>query len=771
MRRFSFTLLLGAALTAAGCEDGPEKVFTPFDGDPAAQNGYSADNGPWTQEGGKSFTETGGDSVGRAKFCDESQVTELVQWMVTQPIIPDVSIGGVPMWAEDGGPLHADDLIGLPEDGKFCDPTGLYADAFTWGPTDDVIVFFDPETRLVDGVVAYTQYLGTMQGHFTNGSGEKIEVVVQPRERLKIGGVELDRYASRADAPSRPDSWLNNANVTAVYKMVRETFFGADPVPDDFDCVAEQICDLIYTASNESVPQDTFILIQDSGIQIRFTPEGQAIFVYLVPVRAAPFEQSGSMAFGAPGSSSMRLAFDSERRQGCTLDLDDRLTWAQFQATCIASGDERSLDRVNYNVEDSRDAVQVEFNGMDLGFLRRTSESAVFRDGERPNDDDILYGIGFTRTLNAPVEEFRAQTLGNLYKARLEQRLRDSIVASGVTTTSTTHPFYNYNVNVPFTSDEPQRIGELLDDDGNSWIPQVLAQIEADYQGLTKEQQEMLDARVLDTVYLIEPFTDAVLFAFSHGMSEHADAFKAFRTTDDRRWSIGYAHFKQGGVPYRLNVQYSLNFGAITAVFVERGTSEIDDIINFAAAGIDSGSPYYEARMAQADSSYSLGGNAIGVRSFDRQLGTLEVLLQRGAGQRPLGLNVTGEPIEDNAGYFRQLRGERSEFIRAHEVAMYGKETVMLAYVREDGTIGRINIGTFKGTVELCDGLGISYGDDVRAKIEAWEATVTANDYRDCELVFNYSANRNVLDSITSIANRTSFVVVDGRAVTVSQWL
>lgn len=770
MRWISHSLMLTAALGVAGCEDGPEKVFTPFDGDPSAQNGYTKDNGPWVQDGDKGFTETGGDSIGRAKFCDESQVTELVQQMVTQPIIPDVSVGGVPLWGADGGPLLADDLVGLPEDGKFCDPTGLYSDAFTWGPTDEVIVFFDPDTRLVDGVIAYTQYLGTMEGSYTNEAGDSIPVVVQPRERLKINGVELDRYSTRADAPNRPDSWINSTNVTSVYKMIRETFFGADPTPDDFDCVAEQICDVIYTASNESVPQDTFIVIQDSGIQIRFTPEGQAIFVYLQPVRAAPFEQSGDIAFGTAGAPSMRVSFDSERRQGCKLDLDDRLTWAQFQSTCIASGDERSLTRVNYNVEDARDAVQVEFNGMDLGFLRRTSDDGVFKDGERPIDTDVLYSLGFTRSLAAPVDEFRPQTLASLYKARLEQRLRDSIVASGATTTATTHPFYTYNLVNPFTSDAPQRIGELLTPSGASWVPAVLAKIEADYLALSKEQQEMLDARILDPVYLIEPFTDSVLYAFSHGLSEAPATFKAFRTTDDRRWSIGYAHFKQGGVPYRLNVQYSLNFGAITAIFVERGTSEIDDIINEAAAGINNSFEYFQAWMAAAGSNYSLEGTGINVRGFDRRLGTLEVFLQRGFG-RPLGLNVTGEPIEDNAGYYRQIRGERFEFIRAHEVALYGKETILLAYVREDGTIGRINVGTFKGSVEICDGLGISYGDNVRDKIMAWEQTVTANDYRDCELVFNYSANRNILDSVTSIANRRSFTVVDGRAVTVSQWL
>ena len=37
-------------------------------------------------------------------------------------------------------PQHADDLIGRPEDGKFCDPT-VYSNALTWGPLDEVIAF------------------------------------------------------------------------------------------------------------------------------------------------------------------------------------------------------------------------------------------------------------------------------------------------------------------------------------------------------------------------------------------------------------------------------------------------------------------------------------------------------------------------------------------------------------------------------------------------------------------------------------------------------
>jgi hypothetical protein len=755
--------ILFTSLWIVSCEDGPDQIFSPFEGDPKDQNGFQKDPDVFVQPGEKGFDDiAGGDSVGSAQFCDETQRDELIQQMVVAPIIPDVSCGLIPLWGADGKPLLADDLVGLPANGKFCDPTGLYLDAFTWGPTDEVIVFFDPETRLVDGVIAYQQYLGTMEGDYTDANGAQVHVVVQPRERLEIGGVELDRYASRADAATLPTSWLNPVNVTNLYRMVRETFFGAQPFPADFDCVAEQLCDLIYTGINESIPQDTFIIIQDSGIQIRFTPEGHAIFVYLQPVRSAPFENGADLAFGPPNGTEMRFDWQSRLRQSCSLNLDG-LTWADFMSRCIASGDERALDRVNYNVDTSRDAVAVEFNGVDLYFLRNTRVRPVLKDGERPEPSDTLFSMGFSRSLAADVDEFRPMSIGTLYKERLEARLQAS-VAGDCAANPAIHPFCTYAVTVPFTTNDPQRIGELLTDAGDSWVPMVLAEVEALYASLNPLERDMVPEDVIDSVFLIEPFVDAVLFAFSHGESDLPATFKAFRTTDDRRWSIGYASFRRNGVAYRLEAQYSLNYGAITYVRVSRGESEIDRLLGVAAAG-----DYFQIEDTLGDSIASIGAQTIIVSEFDRQLETLTMVIPETVGDDYV-LEVSGLPLEDYNGYFRQIRGERYEFIPAHELRLLGKESYVVVWIREDGTVGRAEVRLFKGELELCDGLPIRYGDNVRKKIEAWSAANPPSAYRDCDLAFNYSPNGNVLDEIASISNRRSFVVVDGRAVTARVW-
>ena len=55
----------------------------------------------------------------------------------------------------------------------------------------------------------------------------------------------------------------------------------------------------MYTTPNqETTPQDSFIIFEDSGIQLRMTPDGYVTFVYAEPVRVAPFEVSSEIDLG-----------------------------------------------------------------------------------------------------------------------------------------------------------------------------------------------------------------------------------------------------------------------------------------------------------------------------------------------------------------------------------------------------------------------------------------------------------------------------------------
>ena len=239
----------------------------------------------YTQPGTRGFDETTeGDKTGRARFCDEAEATDQVARMVQEPIIPDKSVGGVPLWGKNGAPVVVDDLLGSPDDGKFCDPSGTYSNAFAYGPLNEVTIFFDPETRLVEDIQVNSAYRGTLTGKVKHGD-ETEEVTIRTRDKVRVGSRELTEYASSAQQSRRGNSWLNSGSITLLYGMIRQTFFDAGPLEPGYDCVAERRCDVIYNSSDEETPQQTLVVFQDSGVTLVFSPEGQVLYVIGVAPR------------------------------------------------------------------------------------------------------------------------------------------------------------------------------------------------------------------------------------------------------------------------------------------------------------------------------------------------------------------------------------------------------------------------------------------------------------------------------------------------------
>ena len=296
--------------------------------------------------------------------------------------------------------------------------------------------------------------------------------------------------------------------------------------------------------------------------------------------------------------------------------------------------------------------------------------------------------------------------------------------------------------------------------------------------------QKAAAARVNDNIWLLEPFVEAVMDAFTNGAYQAPFSFKGFRTTDDRRWVIGMGHFVQNGVRHRIEVQYSLNYGAVTSVLVDQGGSKVDQVFdswNDYLRG-PGASPYYGINVSQVPAEFNLlalDSTGIVVKSSDRKLGTLDIEVSHPDAQGDLiatTLTVPGTSIADRSGYLRQMRGERYEFVPADLVYLYGKGTLQALWIEADGAIGKITMPTFKGPAVLCAGaatepaLVIRYGDNVVAAAKAYEAAVGTTKYRECELVFNHSENGNLLLSVSSLTNKISVSTVDGRAVTASIW-
>ena len=71
----------------------------------------------------------------------------------------------------------------------------------------------------------------------------------------------------------------------------------------------------------------------------------------------------------------------------------------------------------------------------------------------------------------------------------------------------------------------------------------------------------------------------------------------------------------------------------------------------------------------------------------------------------------------------------------------------------------------------------VQYNDEVPTKLDRWVDALDAwkpgaglDQFRFCDVVFNYSENGNVLDAVVSLKNKLSFVTVDNRAVEVAAW-
>lgn len=778
MRNIRFVIpALLLSLAGVGCEDGPKQVFSPLDDNAIAPVESGVD--PFVVDGERGYGEGEVSGQKATEFCSEAELTEFVASLTKKPIVPDASqtdaaaddtAFGLPLWKEDGSPLNADDLLGDPEQDatKFCQPTTEYANAFAYGPLNDVIIFFNQETRLVEGIQLGQQYQGTLEAAGTV-AGVDASFELRMGQKLRMNGEELNEYAGLGNQGERTRSWLNHGNLTLLHRALRQSFFGAEAAGEAYNCVAARTCSVIYTGNDDAIAQTTYAIFSDSGLIVVFSPTGEVLAVVLQAVRTAPFEIAGIVAMG--DQTGFNPVVQSQSVSACAVDLANAPTWAEFKASCIDS--DRTLARVNYNVWGQRDAVSVEFNGMTASFLRDVATEGVFRDGEAPKLNDRLFSFSFTRTLPFPVAQFVPADIVADYKTRLEASVHGAVSK----TASPTHPLRNFTLNVPAgLSTDPAPLGEISVGDVKLGTL-VYDQVEAAYNALSAAEKAQVVAPVNTQVFVVEPFVAAVASAFSFGASDAAGTELQWRTTDDEKWSLLFASWKQNGQPMRMTVQYSINFGGVTSISVGSGFSAIDDLFEAVNTQVrtDNGMAdgYYQFLFSQIEglTPFSLGAKGIAVGGFDRQLGTLDIALRSPATGEMTTMTVPGDTIEDRGGFMRQLGGERFEFIPADYIELGGKETGMGLYIDASGKIARVSSGAFKGGVQLCPGLTVAYGDDVRDAVSNWHAVNGTSAYSDCNLIFNYSSNGNVLNSVASITNRVSVSTVAGRAAGAAAWL
>ena len=271
------------------------------------------------------------------------------------------------------------------------------------------------------------------------------------------------------------------------------------------------------------------------------TPDGYVTFVYAEPVRVAPFEVSSEIELG---EETFDPTLRSLSKPGCLIDLDAELTWAEFRETCVTT--EAALNRVGFDVHSQRDAVAAQFNGISLEFKRKTSENGILGDGEAPGDTDILYEMTWTLSMSADLKLHPVVACARIPKSP-NRRLRESISDDA----PDDHPLKAFVIDLPATllaQNEPYPLDVIAVDpangDSTNWIRGIITDIVEIYQSVNARTATMVDPRISQPIYLIEPFVEVAMSQLSGGLPI-LRRLRGARSTDDLNWSIGYDHFVQ----------------------------------------------------------------------------------------------------------------------------------------------------------------------------------------------------------------------------------
>ena len=209
---------------------------------------------------------------------------------------------------------------------------------------------------------------------------------------------------------------------------------------------------------------------------------------------------------------------------------------------------------------------------------------------------------------------------------------------------------------------------------------------------------------------MVEPLVESALDQLTGGATAAEDALVRLRSTDDQNWAIGYGHFVQDGVPFRIIAQFSNSYGAITAVTISRGASEVDAIFDGINSSVrnrtDAGNyPYYQLELSKGDpeiNPYALGGTGLTVTEFDRQLDTVTVNLVTVSLSAPSANDHRrcGDPIEDRNGYTHPPVVSVLNLYRQSGSSSAKRRP---DFVDAQGQVGSVAEYSFKGKVKLCD--------------------------------------------------------------------
>lgn len=754
-----------ALLVLGGC-DKPDQIYKALPGgyDPVAGNGLGPVATHFT--GTKGFvdeTATTTPVTPTREVCPDSEVAAKTAQMVNQPIVPMKGAGGLDM---TGG----NDWVGLTIDEAqskemLCQALYYGDGVAAWGDNFELVVFFDPTSRLIEDILITPGY----KGKITAG-----DFSFEVNESITKGGVALSR-TDGGDRDPRTETTLRDMD-RALIRAFRPSL-NADQV----DCIASGSCYIILSGT---LPVLVFMSV---NLYVVLEPQEMRI-VQLEVALKRPF-RVGAGELTVVGLDPTIKGTAAAGIPECSITYGT--TWKHLREKCL--GDD-PMAMANVRAVNGFENVLVEFGGVLLYFDRPgLAIDQILPTDPVPEDGDtvniVSVNAGYEGLFSMPYSDvlriFQAN-LDAIIRAEIPDLPAEAMTGADLLRTpddpklpddvkhvypDRLRPGGIYAVFcLPDVGDDGKYAECFADSSGRPTLPLTGALQAIVGQVLGADITPLLTS----PSFYVQQFELALAEHFNGGpiLPEQIN-LSPDAGSPDRIYAT--MTLFAATVPYTVNVYYGGNDDRLHFLNFQKGSSRMERVLLRDAALPTDADPEPSGvfTLIHLAGSPRLGLGAAGTVAVERTVPETRRALLNVAMTETETMQVLAPytPASSVSGYWLPVEGPQDRFTPADWMSLSGNTIGAGFYLAplEAGSADReivaITASTFFGTVPFC-GFEVRIGDYADALLLAMEGAG-----HPCTTIVRRSQNREFITSITDMDSQVKLTVQNNMVDSVLFWL
>jgi len=705
MRR-AYLVALAACLLAA-CEEGPEQIYTPNppDTDFNRFNGWKPQG--FVNEGTQPFTSvSSGQKSGSVTLCQADELK--VRWtkMVKEPVLPTVGAGGLNL---KGKPEWSGLTVDQAQQ-QLCQAYVYDTEIVYWGDNAELLAFFDSKTRLIDRLVTFTGYEGTLKaGPYEIANNKPI---------MKDG---------KAFTTATSDDAIRAMNIELLKAFRPEV-----KNPETRDCVAQATC---YVMNWYTLKRFVF---NDVMLDFAIEPEESKIDHIGINLKRSFDFGRGDVKFQGPPTPTVGLpplpTIDANAIvSGCLPTLGQ--TWGHIQTKCLGIDSEnKALAQPVW----SNEGLLADMGGLTVYLTRQLDVDKNIPDSAKPEAADAIIGLGFNSTYEGKLLINRA----DLYSAFIT-----AVVAAAKAAMPTINEValadrmaLGSKLKIKTDADKLPLGTQRISDCASSPCVDTTLTIRA--RELVLAQAAKVGTTVPDKLkdpnFYVEIFLRQLLMVFNEGKDPSATEAYFYFGDDTAQTMYGRLLRKIGDDRYGVAVVYHNKSDQLLNVFFKKGALRTEAIL------------YKDAELSATDGVFRLWNLAtstrlgVGVENFKPSK------IDQAAERALLSLNLGGTKAqvlvsyhkEDSvSGYSIPVEGQRDLFMPAAYYGFTGSFNGASIWASSDGAVKAVSSGSFFDKLTFC-GVKVGLFDPVDELLKAIPAS--------CDKIVTYSANGKFIYALST---------------------